>query len=176
MYAGKRMGPALALALGLRIPTGKNDIEDQFGNRIDDNLRLGTGTMDPIFGLMYFQRMLRLGWGISGLVRISSQENIYHYEWRDEIVAFGYFAYRVTRKMEFINHLNFTYLGRDKKNGYPVTNRGASILLMAPSVVYDGPGGVTFQATAQVPLYRDYNEIQLSSDYVINLRTTFNVK
>jgi len=176
MYAGKRQGPALALALGLRLPTGKNDITDQFGNRIDDDLQLGSGTMDPIIGLMYFQRMYRMGWGLSGLVRISSQENIYHYEWGNEFIASGYVSYRVTRKMEFINHFNLTHLGRDLKNGMPVTNRGASILLMAPSMVFEGPGGVTFQATAQVPLYRDFNEVQLSSDYVINLRTSFDLK
>jgi len=176
MYAGKRQGSALALALGLRLPTGKNDIKDQFGNRIDDNLQLGTGTMDPIFGLMYFQRVYRMGWGLSGLVRISSQENIYHYEWGNEFIASGYISYRVTRKMEFTNHFNYTYLGRDQKDGLPVTNRGASVLMMAPSMMFEGPGGVNFQATAQVPLYRDFNEVQLSSDYVINLRTSFNLK
>lgn|GEM_PF-6360669 len=173
MYAGKRQGPVLALAVGLRLPTGKNDIRDEFGKRLPDDLQLGTGTMDPIVGLLYFQRKFRLGWGLSGLLRISSQENIYHYQWGSEFIASGYFSYRLTKKLEWINHFNLTYLGRDYDEGHAVTNRGARMLMMAPSLIYEAPGGVTLQATAQVPLYRDFNEIQLSSDYIINLRTSY---
>lgn len=173
VYAGKRQGPVLALALGLRLPTGNNGNTDSFGQRIPDDLQLGTGTMDPIVGLLYFQRAYRLGWGLSGLFRMSSQENIYHYEWGNEFVASGYFSYRLTKKLEWTNHFNFTYLGRDIKQGFPVTNRGARILMMAPSLIYETSGGVALQATAQVPIYRDFNEIQLSSDYIINLRTSY---
>ena len=173
MYAGKRQGPVLALALGLRLPTGKNEALDMFGRRIPDDLQLGTGTMDPIVGLLFFQRAYRLGWGLSGLFRISSQENVYHYEWGHEFVASGYISYRLTKKLEWINHFNFTFLGRDKKDGYPVTNRGARLLMFAPSLMYDTGSRVSLQATAQIPVYRDFNELQLSSDYIINLRTSY---
>ncbi len=173
MYAGKRQGPVLALAFGLRLPTGKNDALDKFGRRIPDDLQLGSGTMDPIVGLLFFQRVYRFGWGLSGLLRVSSQENIYHYEWGNEFVASAYFAYRLTKKLEWTNHFNFTFLGRDIKDGYPVTNRGARILMMAPSLVYDTGYRMSLQVTAQVPVYRDFNEVQLSSDYIINLRTSY---
>lgn len=173
LYAGKQQGPVLALALGLRLPTGQNDALDQFNNRLPDDLQLGAGTMDPIVGLLYCQRMYRLGWGLSGLFRISSQENIFHYEWGNEFIGSAYVSYRLTKNLEWINHFNVTYLGRDFKNGIPVTNRGARLLMMAPSLIYDGPGGLTLQATAQVPIYRDFNEIQLTSDYIINLRTSY---
>ena len=176
LYAGKPQGPVLALALGLRLPTGRNDQTDQFGNRLPDDLQLGSGTMDPIAGLLYFQRMYRIGWGLSGLVRVSSQENIFHYQWGNEFIATGYLSYRLTKRLEWTNQFNFTFLGRDIKDSQPVTNRGARVLMAAPSLVYETPGGVTLQATAQVPIYRDYNEIQLSSDYIINLRTSFNLR
>ena len=173
LYAGKRQGPVLALALGLRLPTGKNDINDKFGNRIPDDLQLGSGTMDPIVGLLYFQRMYRIGWGFSGLLRISPQENIYHYEWGNELIASGYFGYRLTKRLEWTTHLNMTFLGRDIKDNQPVTNRGARMAMLAPSLTYETPGGVTMQVTAQVPVYRNFNEVQLSSDYIINLRTAY---
>jgi len=176
LYAGKAQGPVLALALGLRLPTGRNDQADQFGNRLPDDLQLGSGTMDPIVGLLFFRRMYRLGWGLSSLCRISSQENIFHYEWGNEFIASGYFSYRLTKKLEWTNHFNFTYLGRDIKDSQPVTNWGARVLMMAPSLIYEAAGGVTLQATAQIPIYRDYNEVQLSSDYVINLRTSFTLR
>ncbi len=174
-YAGKRQGPALALALGVRLPTGKNDQTDDFGTRLPDDLQLGAGTMDPIVGLLYFQRMFRFGWGLSTLFRMSSQENIYHYEWGKEFTGSAYLSYRLSRSLEWNNQVNLTLLGRDTYEGRAVANTGAKILMFAPSLIYDGPGGVSLQATAQIPLYRDFNEIQLTSDYIINLRTAFNL-
>jgi len=39
--------------------------------------------------------------------------------------------------------------------------------------MYDTGSRVSLQATAQIPVYRDFNELQLSSDYIINLRTSY---
>ncbi len=174
-YAGKRQGPVLALALGVRLPTGRNDAVDDFGRRIPDDLQVGSGTMDPIVGLLFYHRYYRLGWGFSGLFRMSSQENIYHYEWGNEIVGTAYFSYRLSKRLELINQFNFTYLGRDKNQGEYVTNRGARLLTGAPSLVYDAGHGVSVQATMQVPLYQEFNELQLTSDYIVNLRTSIAV-
>jgi hypothetical protein len=171
-YAGKRQGPVLALALGVRLPTGQNNALDEFGARIPDDLQVGSGTMDPIVGLLFYHRYYRIGYGFSGLFRMSSQENIYHYEWGNEVVGTAYFTYRLSKQLELNTQFNFTYLGRDKYLGSYVTNRGARLLLGAPSLTYDAGHGVSVQATAQVPLYQEFNELQLTSDYIINLRTS----
>jgi hypothetical protein len=171
MYAGKRQGAVLALALGLRLPTGNTDVIDKNGNRLEDDLQLGTGTMDPIFGLLYHQRYFRLGWGISGLYRISSQENIYHYEFGNEAIAAAYIGYRLNRSLEWVNQLNGNWLERDMLRGQTTLNRGGSVLFYTPSLIYTGAGNVTFQASAEVPVSRNFNEQQLSSDYIINIRT-----
>ncbi len=175
LYAGKRQGPVFALALGVRLPTGKNDALDDFGQRIPDDLQAGSGTMDPIVGLLFYHRYYRLGWGVSGLFRMSSQENIYHYEWGNEIVGTAYLSYRLSKRLELINQFNFTYLGRDKNKGEFVTNRGARLLTGAPSLVYEAGHGVSVQATMQIPLYQEFNELQLNSDYIVNLRTSIAV-
>ena len=171
IYAGKRQGPILALALGLRLPTGNTYVTDKGGTRLADDLQLGTGTMDPIFGLLYHQRYYRLAWGLSGLYRISSQENIHHYEFGNEAVGAAYLSYRLNRSLEWVNQLNGNWLERDKLNGQPTTNRGGSVLFYTPSLIYTGAKSVTFQASAEVPVYRNFNEQQLSSDYIINVRT-----
>jgi len=171
MYAGRRQGAAFALALGLRLPTGNTDVTDKNGQRLADDLQLGTGTMDPIFGLLYHQRYFRFGWGLSGLYRITSQENIHHYQFGNEAVAAAYVSYRINRNLEWVNQLNGNWLARDMQNGVPTTNRGGSVLFYTPSLIYVGANNVTVQASAEVPVYRDYNEQQLSSDYIINLRT-----
>ena len=171
MYAGKRQGSVFALALGVRLPTGNTDVLDKNGNRLADDLQLGTGTMDPIFGLLYHQRYFRLGWGLSGLYRISSQENIHHYEYGNEAVAAAYMSFRLNRSLEWVNQVNGNWLERDMFNGKTTTNQGGSVLFYTPSLIYVGSGNVTFQASAEVPVYRNFNEQQLSSDYIINIRT-----
>ncbi len=171
MYAGRPQGAAFALALGVRLPTGNNDVTDKNGVRLADDLQLGTGTMDPIFGLLYHQRYFRLGWGLSGLYRITSQENLHHYQFGNEAVAAAYVSYRVNRNLEWVNQLNGNWLARDTQNGVATTNRGGSELFYTPSVIYVGAKNVTFQASAEVPIYRDFNEQQLASDYIVNIRT-----
>ena len=170
-YAGRRQGPVFALALGARIPTGKTDVVDSRGARLPDNLQLGTGTMDPIAGLLYHQRYYRLGWGLSGLYRMSSKENIYHYQWGNEIVAAAYLSYRLNRNLEWVNQFNGNWMDHDTFNGARVPNRGGTVLFYTPSLVYVGAKTVTLQASAEIPIYRDFHESQLMSDYIINIRT-----
>lgn len=172
VYAGRRQGPVFALALGVRLPTGNTDAVDENGQRLPDDLQLGTGTMDPIVGLLYHQRYFRLGWGASGILRVSSQENIHHYEWGDEVIGAAYFSYRLNRNLEWVNQFNGNWLGRNLKNGAPTDNRGGTIFFYTPSLVYVGTRSVTLQASAEIPIHRDFNERQLSSDYIINLRTS----
>lgn len=170
-YAGRRQGPVFALALGVRLPTGRTDVTDANKTRLTDNLQLGTGTMDPLIGLLYHQRYFRLGWGLSGIYRMSSQENINHYQWGNEIVGATYLSYRLNHSLEWVNQLNGNWMGRDRQNGAPVANRGGTVLFYTPSLIYVGARTVTLQASAEIPVYRKFNESQLSSNYIINIRT-----
>jgi hypothetical protein len=170
-YAGRRQGPVFALALGVRLPTGNTDVLGKDGNRLPDELQLGTGTMDPIAGLLYHQRYYRIGWGLSGLFRMASQENVHHYEQGSELIGTAYLSYRLNRSLEWVNQLNGNWLGRDMRNGVKMQNSGGSVLFYTPSLIYVGAKNVTVQASAEIPVYRNFNEQQLSSDYIINIRT-----
>jgi len=175
-YAGRRQGPIFALALGARLPTGRTDAVDTRGVRLPDNLQLGTGTMDPLAGLLYHQRYYRLGWGLSGLYRMSSKENINHYQWGNEIIAAAYLSYRLNRNLEWVNQCNGNWMDHDTYNGARVPNRGGTVLFYTPSLVYVGAKNVTLQASAEIPVYRDFHESQLMSDYIINIRTALLIR
>lgn len=173
MYAGRRQGAVLATTFGVRLPTGSTDAVDDNGNRLPDNLQLGTGTLDPIVGLLYHHRYYRLGWGMSGLYRFSTSENIHHYQWGDELLGAAYLSYRLNKNLECVAQFNGMQLGRDERDGLPVPNRGGKILYFTPSLVYVGSKMVTLQASAEIQVYHNLNENQLASDYIINLRTSF---
>lgn len=172
-YAGRRQGASFALALGLRLPTGSTTTLDENGNRLPNELQLGTGTLDPILGLLYHQRHFRLGWGLSGLYRFSPSENIHHWAPGEEIVASAYLSYRLNRNLEWVNQLNGDYLGKSQSRGQAVEGTGGSVLFYTPSLVYVGAKNFTLQASGEIPVYRNFNDVQLSSSYVINLRTAF---
>lgn len=175
-YAGRRQGPVFALAIGARLPTGKTDIADSRNQRLPDNLQLGTGTMDPIFGLLYHQRYYRLGWGLSGLYRLSSKENIYHYQWGNEIVGSAYLSYRLNRSLEWVNQFNGNWMDRDTYNYARVPTAGGTVVFYTPSLIYVGAKNMTLQASAEIPIYRDFASSQLMSDYIINVRTSFSIR
>ena len=75
----------LILGLGVKLSNGKVNMTDQFGERISDNLQVGTGTMDPILSL-YTSKSIKdyiLSGGI--FTRITNGENIYGYRYGNEI-------------------------------------------------------------------------------------------
>jgi hypothetical protein len=175
-YAGRRQGPIFALALGARLPTGRTDAVDTRGVRLPDNLQLGTGTTDPLAGLLYHQRYYRLGWGLSGLYRMWSKENINHYQWGNEIIAAAYLSYRLNRNLEWVNQCNGNWMDHDTYNGARVPNRAGTVLFYTPSLIYVGAKNVTPQASAEIPVYRDFHESQSMSDYIINIRTALLIR
>ena len=61
------------------------NMTDEFGERISDNLQVGTGTVDPILSIYSSQDIKKLVLSGGIFTRISTGENIYGYKYGNEI-------------------------------------------------------------------------------------------
>ena len=50
----------IVLGIGVKLSNGKINMTDEFGERISDNLQVGTGTVDPILSIYSSQDIKRL--------------------------------------------------------------------------------------------------------------------
>jgi hypothetical protein len=49
-------GTEVALLLGVRLPTGRTDVRDRFGERFETEFQPGSGSVDPLLGMAFTQR------------------------------------------------------------------------------------------------------------------------
>ena len=75
----------LVLGIGVKLSNGKINMTDEFGDRISDNLQVGTGTVDPILSIYSSQDIKKLVLSGGIFTRISNGENIYGYKYGNEI-------------------------------------------------------------------------------------------
>ena len=75
----------LVFGVGIKLSNGKINRTDQFGERIDDNLQVGTGTVDPVLSIYTSQDIRRFVLSGGVFTRISNGENIYGYRYGNEI-------------------------------------------------------------------------------------------
>ena len=75
----------IILGIGVKLSNGKINMTDEFGERISDNLQVGTGTVDPILSIYSSQDIKNLVLSGGIFTRISNGENIYGYRYGNEI-------------------------------------------------------------------------------------------
>ena len=162
--------PRFSLGFGARLPTGNSrpDWDWGFGISRDPVLQTGGGSIDPIFGGYYSQKLGNVSSYGSLLYRLSGGENVHSYKFGSESQYTAGVAYRPFTGMRLSMQLNGIHTGHDYDKGIRVDNTGGDWLYLTPGVTI-GHNGVSYQTTIQLPVYRYVNNAQLTSDYVFTL-------
>jgi len=166
---------SLVLSLGIKVPTGKNGILDDFDQTIlDPTMQPGTGSGDVIPSLQW--SMVGPGKAqvsLSGSYQINTT-NDYRYRFGNEVIgalttsrAFG----RVTPSLQL--KLNVRGRARFVDDGVPST--GATVLYTNVGLRTTTPEGLGFYGFALFPVYKDVNEAQLAPRWalLVGLSKTF---
>jgi len=158
----------LVFGLGLKLSNGKINMTDQFGDRIDDNLQVGTGTVDPIFSIYSSKDIKRfiLSGGIFS--RITNGENIYGYRYGNEIQTLINLDY-IENSLLF-GGIQFSHLltTRDYyEYGKVARDRGGENYFFTGKIGTKATEKLDFEMTFQLPLYQNVNESQLISPFSI---------
>ena len=160
--------------IGIKLSNGKINMTDEFGDRISDNLQVGTGTVDPILSIYSSKDIKNLVLSGGVFTRISNGENIYGYQYGNEIQTLINLDY--IENPLLYGGLQFSHLlaTRDYyEYGKISRDRGGENYFMTGKIGTKATDNLDFELTLQLPLYQKLNESQLVSPFIIQFGTLF---
>ncbi len=164
----------LVLGIGIKLSNGKINMTDEFGDRISDNLQVGTGTVDPILSIYSSKDIKNLVLSGGVFTRISNGENIYGYQYGNEIQTLINLDY--IENPLLYGGLQFSHLlaTRDYyEYGKISRDRGGENYFMTGKIGTKATDNLDFELTLQLPLYQKLNESQLVSPFIIQFGSLF---
>ena len=164
----------LVLGIGIKLSNGKINMTDEFGDRISDNLQVGTGTVDPILSIYSSKDIKNLVLSGGVFTRISNGENIYGYQYGNEIQTLINLDY--IENPLLYGGLQFSHVlaTRDYyEYGKISRDRGGENYFMTGKIGTKATDNLDFELTLQLPLYQKLNESQLVSPFIIQFGSLF---
>ena len=164
----------LVLGIGIKLSNGKINMTDEFGDRISDNLQVGTGTVDPILSIYSSKDIKNLVLSGGVFTRISNGENIYGYQYGNEIQTLINLDY--IENPLLYGGLQFSHLMATRdyyEYGKISRDRGGENYFMTGKIGTKATDNLDFELTLQLPLYQKLNESQLVSPFIIQFGSLF---
>lgn len=158
----------------MKLPTGgfQPDQDWGFGTEHNSVLQPGSGSLSPVLGGFYSQKLGNVNLSGNLIYRLSGGENVHGYKFGDEFQYTAGIAYRPLKGVRLSMQLNGIHTGYDYDGGAKVDNTGGRWIYLTPSLTI-GHGEISYQTTVQKPLYRYVNNSQLTSDYVFTFRAWY---
>jgi hypothetical protein len=152
--------------VGLKLPTGKTDVENDEGDVAERSLQPGTGTTDPILGA-YYQVQLPAR-GLAFFVQAAyafplESEDGYRPGYRTT-VDLG-MRYAVGEKVALLLQFNALWKGHDSGAEAEPDDSGGQYLFLSPGVSVNLTRRVQLFGLVQLPLYQYVNGVQLTADW-----------
>jgi hypothetical protein len=144
--AGTHRLDFFGLNFGLKLPTGKHDVQNDEGALAERTLQPGTGTTDVLVG-GYFTRML---------FRPGTRTSL----------DLGY-RKETSEKLAWMLQLNFLHKARDRGAEAEEEDSGGRFLYLSPGVSYTLTPRFQLYGFLQLPLYQYVNGVQLTADWAV---------
>ncbi len=172
---------------GLKIPTGGTSERNGDGEKAEVTLQPGTGSVDPIAGLLV-QRSLssldlrgdasRIPLFLGTTVVSPGSDGSYGYRPGLEVLAYVGGAYPLTTRVELLGQMNFRYRDRDHVGdapGVPREHTGGETLHLSPGLRLWLAQATSLYSYCQVPVLRRVNGIQLTADWNLLIGLTHEI-
>lgn len=163
----------IAVQLGVKFPTGADDLTDRTGNRFPAPLQLGSGSLDYRLVLTFTEARNR--WQFFGdagyMLRTEANNfkfgNVFYY---DATAKFRLHPARYGNK--FPTHDLFVFLEingatiqKAESSGSKIENSGGHEIFLAPGFQFFLLQNFIIEAGIQVPVLQDLNGTQLGTDF-----------
>jgi len=158
---------------GVELPTGKDDQRDRFG-RLPQPLQLGSGSVDPFFGVVGTWQTLDYQIDAQASYEVNTEAN--DFEFGDVLRFDASLQYRLWPRELGPGVPGFLYgvvegnLIHQRKNevaGAEDPNSGGTTLFLAPGLQYVTRRWV-LEAIVQLPAIQDLNGDALENDYIVS--------
>lgn len=166
--------PGVNFGVGLKLANGSVDAKDRYGERFADNLQIGSGSVDPVFALNVHHRFETISVSAGVFTRITSRQNIYGYKYGNELHA--------SLSMEYAGE-GWLYGGVSLKNlitsrdryqfGQITRERGGRWMYLSPELGVNVLDNLSIEFHLPIVVFQNVNESQLTSDYLIELSTSY---
>ena len=160
---GDKLG-TVGLNFGVKLATGRFDVQNADGERAERTLQPGSGTTDALLGAYYAQMLplKDLSWFAQGLLQLplNSREG---FKPGRRISLDAGLRYDATDRIGLLLQLNALHKTRDAgANAEPEDSGGRSFHL-SPGVSVEATKDVRIYGFLQVPLYQYVNGVQLTA-------------
>jgi|TARA_B100001964_G_C14245732_1_gene607286 hypothetical protein len=164
----------VVFGLGAKLSNGEINATDRFGDRISDNLQVGTGTIDPVFSIYISNNYRQFLFSGGVFTRITNGENIYGYHYGNEIQTLVNIDY--IESSLIYGGLQFSHLltTRDYyEYGKVAQDRGGNSIFAAGKLGTRLTDKLDMEMTIQMPLHQNLNESQLTSPFTIQFGSLY---
>ena len=165
-YQGQKLG-TLGLNFGVKLATGRFDVQNADGERAERPLQPGSGTTDALLGGYYAQvlPLKDLSWFAQGLLQAPLDSRDGFKPGRRLSLDAGV-RYDATESASLLLQINALTKSRDSGiNAEPVDSGGRSVHL-SPGFSIAATRDVRIYAFLQAPLYQYVNGVQLAARWV----------
>jgi hypothetical protein len=150
---------------GLKLPTGKTDVQNAAGDAAERSLQPGTGTTDLLLGA-YYTRMLSSG--SSWFADLLVQQPLNSHEGFKPGLQAGFdvgYRHGATDRLTLMLQLNVLYKDRDKGEEAEPDDSGGKFVFVSPGLSYVLVRNIQVYGFIQLPIYQYVNGVQLTADW-----------
>lgn len=166
--------PGMNFGIGLKLANGSVDATDQYGERFADNLQIGSGSVDPILAVNALHRIENLTISAGVFTRITSRQNIYGYKYGNELHASLSLEYESDDWLYGGLSLKNLITSRDRYQFGRITReRGGRWMYLSPELGIHVLDNLSVEFHMPIVVFQNVNESQLTSDYLIELSTSY---
>jgi len=157
----------------VKFPTGKFDVKNSAGERVEPSATAGSGSYDGLLGLAYSRFLTsQLTFDVSAQYTLRSEADDFRLGDRfDSGVAL---AYRFTEdihkfpQVSVFAEANVRYLFKSEEGGERDPNTGGTALFLTPGFRVSFCPNFSFTVSSPLPVVQDLNGEQLETSYKVN--------
>jgi hypothetical protein len=166
-----RDAPSIATSginFGLKLPTGKTNLQNADGDLAERSLQPGSGTTDALLGVYHSMHLptRNLSWFVQGLAQLPL--NTYQeYRPGNRLTLDAGGRYEMGDKLGLLLQLNALYKARDRGDQGEPDDTGGKFLFLSPGLSYAFSRKIQAYGFLQLPLYQNVNGVQLVARHAV---------
>jgi len=168
-------GPIGSFAVfgGVKFPTGRFDVENSEGERVEPSATAGSGSYDGMLGLAY-SRFLTSRLTLDASAQYTLRTEADDFRLGDRIDAGVALAYRFTEDIQRFPQVsafaeaNVRYLFKSEEDGERDPNTGGTALFLTPGFRVNFSPNFSFTVSSPLPVVQELNGEQLKTSFKVN--------
>jgi hypothetical protein len=164
---GNAGGGAFGVQLGLKLPTGAYDLDNEDGDRAERSLQPGSGTTDAILGAFVNGRRAGQGTWFAEAMWQPALDRRDGYKPGTRVAVDAGLAHPLGARLQALLQLNALYRVRDGGAEAEPEDTGGSFVHLSPGLGWDVDERFRLYGFVQLPLYQHVNGVQLVADWAL---------